>query len=363
MRITTQRSKRPRAARTYAPRRTAVRRDTGERMDRRLFLQLSTSAVIICLAVLVSMVGGGVKDGMISSLERTSNLSDINETLQQKVSAIPVIGRLFDEEKPIEVFGGLFEKAEPEPVVHQADGTAADGYTSYTVDVSPAQPMFLPGGAPEEAPFESNFDQAAFDALPDIPDDTDGGVSSAAVGFEAPDDLLSSLRFMPLAAGEEPVPQEVEVMAQPVPGESLPDNCTFEEQALAVSLSIPLSGTITSVFGAREARTKGGENFHHGLDIAAPSGSAIRPVAAGAVLEVGFNAAYGNYLVVQHEGGLTSKYAHCTKILVKQGDKVKTSTKIATVGSTGESTGSHLHLELRLNGVFIDPAIHLGLAP
>ena len=73
------------------------------------------------------------------------------------------------------------------------------------------------------------------------------------------------------------------------------------------------------------------------------------------------NAAYGNYVVVEHAGDLTSKYAHCQSILVKEGDRVKPSTKLATVGSTGVSTGNHLHLEMRLSGIFLDPALQLGV--
>ena len=344
-----------------------ARRDMGSQGDKRLFLQLASSALIVSMAVLVTMVGGGVQDGMIATLERTTNLSDINDTLQSSAASIPVIGKLFNgEETAVEVFGTLFSRDPTQEILYNADGSAAQGYISYPLELTPAIPMFAPEGAAEEEPFVSNFDAEAFASLPDLPDDnTDGGVTSAAVSraesvstYRSAEPALRTMRFVLLSAGKEAPPEPAEEMAD---SDVLPDNCTMERQALATELRIPVNGTITSVFGAREARTAGQQSFHHGLDIAAPTGTSIRPVAAGVVAETGYNAVYGNYLLLEHEGGLTSKYAHCDKLLVKQGDKVKTSTKVATVGSTGDSTGSHLHLELRLNMVFIDPALHLGL--
>lgn len=348
------------------------RRDAGSQMDRRLFLQLASSALIVSIAVLVSTVGGGVQDGMVQTLEKTANLADLNSTLQSSVSSIPVIGKLFDgEETAVEVFGALFNKDPTQEILYNADGSPAEGYISYQIDLSPALPMFSPEDSGAEEDFVSNFDAELFASLPDRSDATDGGVSSAAVSrggdagttSRSAEPALRAMKFVMIKSGggqQEPEPSEQSV--EPAP-EFLPDNCTMERQALFAELSIPVNGTITSVFGEREARSAEQQSFHHGLDIAAPTGTSIRPVAAGVVMEAGYNAVYGNYVMLQHEGGLTSKYAHCDKLLVKQGDKVKTSTKIATVGSTGDSTGSHLHLELRLNTVFIDPAIHLGLVP
>ena len=184
----------------------------------------------------------------------------------------------------------------------------------------------------------------------------DGGVNSAAVS--TPDQPLAVFRFVKAMAGQqEAAPEEPsQEMA-----DEIPQNCTLEYQALPFTLSLPLTGTVTSPFGARGDPMSGDQSFHHGLDIAAPAGTAIRAVASGTVIEVGFNAAYGNFVVVQHAGDFTSKYAHCKSILVKEGDRVKPSTKLATVGSTGASTGNHLHLELRLSGIFLDPAVQLGV--
>ena len=113
-----------------------------------------------------------------------------------------------------------------------------------------------------------------------------------------------------------------------------------------------LSGRISSDFGYR------GDNnseFHHGVDIAAKSGTAINAIADGTVVEVNNNSVYGDYIVLQHQDGYTSKYAHCSKIYKSVGDSVKLGDKIAAVGSTGRSSGPHLHLEIKQYGIIQNP--------
>ena len=112
--------------------------------------------------------------------------------------------------------------------------------------------------------------------------------------------------------------------------------------------------TISSPFGNR-----GGE-FHRGLDMAATQGEPIHAIKSGTVLKAEFHSSWGNYVVIQHEDGSTALYAHQLKFLVKAGDKVSQSQTIGYVGSTGNSTGPHLHLELCRDsslseGMLIDP--------
>ena len=113
-----------------------------------------------------------------------------------------------------------------------------------------------------------------------------------------------------------------------------------------------LKGRISSDFGYR------GDNdseFHHGVDIAAKTGTAINAIATGTVVEVSNNSIYGNYIVLQHQDGYTSKYAHCSKIYKNVGDNVNMGDKIAAVGSTGRSSGPHLHLEIKQYGIIQNP--------
>lgn len=116
----------------------------------------------------------------------------------------------------------------------------------------------------------------------------------------------------------------------------------------------PLEGEITSRFGPR------GRGFHSGLDIAADSGSLIYAAAAGYVVESGWkNDAYGYTVMLEHDNGRHTLYGHCSALLVSAGDTVRRGQSIAQVGSTGNSTGAHLHFELRINNECVDPLDYL----
>ncbi len=114
-------------------------------------------------------------------------------------------------------------------------------------------------------------------------------------------------------------------------------------------------GTVTSGYGLRIAPIRGGLEFHDGVDLAAPEGTPIAAIADGTVVEIGYGSGYGNYVVLQHKCNVKSLYAHCSAILVEKGDKVGRGETIAEVGSTGLSTGSHLHLQIEYRGKMIPP--------
>ena len=133
------------------------------------------------------------------------------------------------------------------------------------------------------------------------------------------------------------------------------------KEALAVINGInvsvlPVSGTITSRFGASSSIRSGA---HTGLDIACSTGTNIKAVAKGTVVFAEMNGSYGNLVKVDHGNNVETWYAHCSKIYAKVGDKVKAGDVISAVGSTGNSTGSHLHLEIRIKGVAINPQKYL----
>lgn len=121
---------------------------------------------------------------------------------------------------------------------------------------------------------------------------------------------------------------------------------------LGLSLIKPVSGTITSRFGAGSSIRR---SSHTGLDIAAPSGTTIIAAASGTVTFSGYKGSYGNMIVISHGNGIQTYYAHCSKLYVGTGTQVSQGQKIAAVGSTGNSTGPHLHLEVRVNGVAYNP--------
>lgn len=118
---------------------------------------------------------------------------------------------------------------------------------------------------------------------------------------------------------------------------------------IGISLIRPVGGTITSRFGARSRGT------HTGLDIATSTGTGIAAAAGGTVTYSGYKGSYGNLVVVSHGNGVETYYAHCSRLYVNAGMSVEQGQIIAAVGSTGNSTGPHLHLEVRLNGVALNP--------
>lgn len=94
---------------------------------------------------------------------------------------------------------------------------------------------------------------------------------------------------------------------------------------------------------------------HKGIDLAAAKGTDITSVADGTVEEAGFSESYGNYIKIDHGNNLKTLYAHCESLLVKENDNITKGQKIATVGSTGDSTGDHLHFEVIINNEYVDP--------
>ena len=115
----------------------------------------------------------------------------------------------------------------------------------------------------------------------------------------------------------------------------------------------PVNGTVVSGFGWRWGR------MHEGIDISASSGTPIWAAAAGTVIHAGWLGGYGNLVVVDHGDGLATAYAHASAILVGVGQLVSQGETVSLVGSTGNSSGPHLHFEVRVNGVAVDPLLYL----
>ena len=115
----------------------------------------------------------------------------------------------------------------------------------------------------------------------------------------------------------------------------------------------PVDGTVTSGYGWRWGR------MHEGIDVAAPIGAPIWAAAAGSIIYAGWLGGYGNLVVVDHGNGLATAYAHASSIVVSVGQSVAQGETVSLVGSTGNSSGPHLHFEVRVNGAAVDPLLYL----
>ena len=119
---------------------------------------------------------------------------------------------------------------------------------------------------------------------------------------------------------------------------------------------VPVTGRITSRFGAVESIR---DHTHKGIDIAATRGTPILATASGKVSFAGWSSGYGYLVKIDHGSGVETYYGHCSKLYVSAGDTVEAGDKIAAVGSTGNSTGNHLHFEIRLNGKQVNPQTYV----
>jgi murein DD-endopeptidase MepM/ murein hydrolase activator NlpD len=140
---------------------------------------------------------------------------------------------------------------------------------------------------------------------------------------------------------------ESELIYQTVTTKLLPTNQPLQD------------GFMGSRYGSRIDPFTGRSAMHEGIDFNAPSGTPILAAGAGVVIFAGFNTSYGNQVDVDHGGGVVTRYAHASKLLVKEGEIVKQGQKIAEVGSTGRSTGAHLHFEVRVSDEAQDPLKYL----
>lgn len=125
-------------------------------------------------------------------------------------------------------------------------------------------------------------------------------------------------------------------------------------------LRLPVKGLITSGFGLRHDPFDGKLRHHNGMDIAVPEGTPISAAAPGTVVFSGYSNSYGNCIIVKHDDGLSSLYAHNAVNYVKNGEVVDSKSIIALSGATGKATGPHVHFEIRKYGIPVNPLREIG---
>ena len=149
---------------------------------------------------------------------------------------------------------------------------------------------------------------------------------------------------MGMGGEENPLPLSIE---SPVLGES--SKQTSQEDV------VPIHGTLSCGYGYRIHPITGLADFHKGIDIPAEEGTPIAAFRSGTVVQAQASVSFGNFVAIQHENGVISRYGHCSSLNVQVGDTVNAGDVIGFVGNTGYSTGNHCHFDLSVNGVFINP--------
>ncbi|MCI9414322.1 MAG: M23 family metallopeptidase [Clostridiales bacterium] len=193
-------------------------------------------------------------------------------------------------------------------------------------------------------------DPSASGTAPTSTDPTTGETEPSATEPQATEPASGTGTAAPAMGGKDIEVNEKKVLYAP-------EGATFAHLRINQAAKAPLpSGKITSWFGYRENPTKEGEGFHLGLDIGADTGTSISSMFFGVVTETGESESYGNYIKISHGGGIEVMYAHCSQILAAKDAVIRAGETVARVGSTGDTTGPHLHVEIRLNGTAYDPA-------
>lgn len=203
-----------------------------------------------------------------------------------------------------------------------------------------------PGSAPQRPPGES---AAAAPAGGDAVKDLNGGLASAQ---KLPGSERERVRYA-LAVFRQ-AQHETATLVNSL--QQLRAAVAEKQRYLAARPDgLPVAGTLTSTFGYRNSPTRAGVEFHAGTDLAAPYGAPVVATGAGVVTFAGYDGEYGLKVVVDHGYGYLTVYGHNSENLVGPGDRVTRGQVIAQVGSTGRSTGPHVHYEIWLNGRRVDP--------
>lgn len=185
--------------------------------------------------------------------------------------------------------------------------------------------------------------------------EADAAALDRALAVPIKERAIDGLADYVLGEGRQPAPAAGEAEGGAPAAPSDPD-----QGARGLALPMPVEGRITSGFGKRKAPTAGASTNHQAIDIAAPAGTPIRAQAAGRVISAKDEGAAGLVVRVDYGNGVVASYAHMQGFNVKEGDAVKPGQTLGGVGSTGRSTGPHVHYTIRVNGVKVDPTKFAG---
>lgn len=317
-----------------AARRAGERQELSPREKRRL-AQLAVCAVAFAFLVAVKLLlparMGQVRNSISALMEQNMDVTEVFSAVGRAVSG---------EESVRETMGDVYQ------AVFFPDGKAVETSAPAGSAQTPAAAMRTPDAASSAGEGVTEKTAAA---------------SPASSSSAARESAANSEKTAAAASGAQDA--AAQKLSKVLYSENnLPQNVSLEQAVLGFDYCTPVSGTLSSDFGYREHPIEGEERFHYGVDLAADTGAEIDSFADGAVTAVGESSSYGKYLIVAHRGGYSTLYAHCSKVVVSSGDKVKKGQKIAEVGETGLATGPHLHFELHEGNLYLDPIYYVTAA-
>lgn len=293
-------------------RRTGGKRAVLGKKERRRLIQL-----VVCLGLfLVVFFGKGrLPDEMLDSLQANTDFK----------AAFSALGKALSDRKSVtEVFGAL------------VTGSLDDGQEHVQAEYP------LPAGSSAALVMER------------IPD---RDMILARLGIEAGPEPENDSRDADAEASA-PLPEQTAEYTGP----ALPEGATMDYQDLGIPDHVtPVTGELTSAYGYRDHPVNGTYAFHSGVDLAANLGTPVAAFASGTVDYVGESEAYGLYIQLRHENDVTTFYCHCSELCARKGERVSVGQTIAKVGDTGNATGAHLHLEIKKNGVQLNPAYYIEI--
>ncbi len=286
-----------------------------------LIAQIAVVMAALLVAITLKLIGGNAfhktRDKYISMFNDPTSVSEVIETIAQ-VFKLTEGGDVAPEES----------SSDTQSDIQNATPVVADPITDDDTILSGSPSSAESGSTPPVSESSSSAEGSALAAASETPASSDTGAKATSLDEDASPFVIEFDKVSSLNGGNK-----------------LKQN----------SLLMPAMGEITSKYGFRTDPFSGAYTMHAGLDIANSSGTPIVSALSGTVKSVGSSSSYGKYIIISHGNGFDTLYAHCSKIIAREGAAVARGEIIAEMGSTGKSTGPHCHFEVRINDVRINP--------
>jgi len=212
---------------------------------------------------------------------------------------------------------------------------------------------------PEKVPSEENEQQEEIPVVDETikKEEMSEQLPQEEISADSTDEIIEDVQTKEEAV----TPPEV----SPYTGPALPENASMEYFELGLAETVtPVLGRMTSPYGYRDDPiTSGEDEFHVGVDLSAEIGTPVLSFAAGTVDFIGESSGYGLYIQIDHGNGITTFYCHCSQLCVQKGMQVSAGQMIAKTGDTGNTTGPHLHMEMRRHGILLTPEYYIEVLP